>query len=148
MDAQNPSRVYLSACLGNIPQARTRGGGLDEAPGKSPLHRAENAPDFQDTRHPENPSMARDYRRLWLPADAGENWKENDPRRLRGYMSGESCPGMGRPGKSRIGGQRGRGSIQPRTRERIFVEERGFRHPGASKQLVGDTWQDPAHLLL
>jgi photosystem II stability/assembly factor-like uncharacterized protein len=144
VDATNPSRVYLSACSG-IYRSENQGGVWTKLQG-IPYTARRTHQIVQDTRHPET-LYAATTEGLWVTRDAGENWKRTTAKDcvVTGLVV---LPGnRGAPGKVVLGTE-GQGVLFSEDAGENFVETNaGFRHL-VVKQLVGDTWQDPRHLLL
>jgi photosystem II stability/assembly factor-like uncharacterized protein len=144
VDAENPFRVYLSACSG-IYRSENQGGIWAKLQG-IPYAARRTHQIVQDTRHPDT-LYAATTEGLWVTRDAGENWKRTTPKDwvVTGVVV---LPGLGAaPGKVVLGTE-AQGVLLSQDAGENFVEANaGFRHL-VVKQLVGDTWQDPRHLLL
>lgn len=144
VDSTNPSRIYLSACSG-IYRSENQGGVWTKLQG-IPYAARRTHQIVQDALHPET-LYAATMEGLWVTHDAGENWKRTTPKEwvVTGVVV---LPGNGSaPGKVILGTE-GQGVLLSQDAGENFVEANtGFRHLVA-KQLVGDAWHDPRHLLL
>ena len=144
VDATNPSRVYLSACSG-IYRSENQGGVWTKLQG-IPYAARRTHQIIQDTRHPET-LYAATTEGLWVTRDAGENWKRTTPKDwvVTGVVV---LPGVGSASGRIVLGTEGQGVLVSQDAgENFGVANAGFRHL-VVKQLVGDSWQDPRHLLL
>ena len=144
VDGTNPSRLYLSACSG-IYRSENYGGVWTKLQG-IPYAARRTHQIVQDSHHPET-LYAATTEGLWVTRDAGENWKRTTPKDwvVNGVVV---LHGSGGAQGKVILGTEGQGVLLSEDAGENFVEANaGFRHL-VVKQLLGDTWQDPQHLLL
>lgn len=143
-DAARPSRLYLSACSG-IYRSENQGGVWTKLQG-IPYAARRTHQIVQDPLRPDT-LFAATTEGLWVTRDAGENWKRTT---LNNWVvtSVVTLPGNANvPGKVVLGTE-GQGILASEDAGETFVEANtGFRHQ-IVKQLVGDTWNDPRHLLV
>jgi photosystem II stability/assembly factor-like uncharacterized protein len=144
VDVTLPSRVYLSACSG-IYRSENQGGLWTKLQG-IPYAARRTHQIVQDPRYPDT-LYAATTEGLWVTRDAGENWKRTTPKDwvVTGVaiLSGTADA----PGKVVLGTE-GQGILVSEDAGETFLEANaGFRHQ-IVKQLAGDTWNDPRHLLL
>ncbi|HXR33473.1 MAG TPA: hypothetical protein VN830_07185 [Verrucomicrobiae bacterium] len=144
VDAMNPSRVYLSACSG-IYRSENQGGVWTKLQG-IPYAARRTQQIVQDARHSQT-LYAATTEGLWVTRDAGENWKRTTPKDWV-VTSVVLLPGIGDVAGKVVLATEGQGVLTSEDGGENFVPANaGFRHL-VVKQLVGDTWQDPRHLLL
>jgi photosystem II stability/assembly factor-like uncharacterized protein len=144
VDATRPSRLYLSACSG-IYRSENQGGLWTKLQG-IPYAARRTHQIVQDPLRPDA-LYAATTEGLWVTRDAGESWRRTTPNNwvVTGVVivSGKAdAPGIV------VLGTEGQGILVSEDAGENFVEANaGFRHQ-IVKQLVGDTWNDPRHLLL
>ncbi len=144
VDATRTSRLYLSACSG-IYRSENQGGVWTKLQG-IPYAARRTQQIVQDLLHPDT-LYAATTEGLWVTRDAGENWKRTTPRDWV-VNAVAILPGDADAPEKVVLGTEGQGILVSEDEGENFVEANaGFRHQ-IVKQLVGDTWQDPRHLLL
>jgi len=144
VDATRPSRLYLSACSG-IYRSENQGGVWTKLQG-IPYAARRTHQIVQDPLHPDA-LYAATTEGLWVTGDAGENWKRTTPKDwvVTGVviLSGIG----GEPGRVVLGTEGQGVLVSEDAGENFAGANAGFRHQ-IVKQLVGDTWRDPRHLLV
>ena len=144
VDATHPSRVFLSACSG-IYRSENGGDAWTKLQG-IPYAARRTHQIVQDPFHA-NTLYAATTEGLWVTRDAGENWKRTTPSD-RIATSVVIQPGNAdTPGKVVLGTEAQGILVSEDAGENFASANEGFRHQ-IVKQLVGDTWRDPRHLLL
>ncbi len=144
VDATRPSRLYLSACSG-IYRSDNQGLLWTKLQG-IPYTARRTHQIVQDPLHPDN-LYAATTEGLWVTRDAGENWKRTTPNDWVVTDVVILPANAGVPGRVVLGTE-GQGILVSEDAGEIFIEANvGFHHQ-IVKQLVGDTWNDPRHLLL
>ncbi len=144
VDASRPSRLYLSACSG-IYRSENQGGVWTKLQG-IPYAARRTHQIVQDPLRPDT-LYAATTEGIWVTRDAGENWKRTTPNDWVVTSVVILSGNANAPGKVVLGTE-GQGILVSEDSGENFVEANaGFRHQ-IVKQLVGDNWNDPRHLLL